>query len=92
MVGSAPVDQGQQAGLLDLGLIQIPGGEEGVTFLTATAPGEFDEIGLMQGGVQIEVANTFKIRYAFVGDAQEKTLTTNNISDIKVSTGSNSKI
>ena len=91
MIGSAPVDQGQQAGLLDLGLIQIPGGEEGVTFLTATAPGEFDEIGLMQGGVQIEVANTFKIRYAFVGDAQEKTLTTNNISDIKVSTGANSK-
>lgn len=91
LVGSAPVDQGQQAGLLDLGLIQIPGGEEGVTFLTATAPGEFDEIGLMQGGVQIEVANTFKIRYAFVGDAQEKTLTTNNIPDIEVSTGANSK-
>lgn len=91
LVGSALVDQGQQSGVLNLGLIQIPGGEEGVTFLTATAPEEFDEIGLMQGGVQVDVANTFKIRYAFVGDAQEKTLTTNNIPEIKVSTGANSK-
>ena len=43
----------------------------------ATAPGEFNEIKLVQFGVNVEVLKTIKIKYAFVGKANEYTLTNN---------------
>lgn len=82
--GSAVVDQGNDTGLLNLGLIQIPGDEEGVVTLSATAPCDFDEIALMDDGINASVVRTYKIRYAFVGDIIERELITKNIPGIKV--------
>ena len=75
-VGSKAVDQGTDSGLLGLDILQLEGDKEALTYFEAEAPDEFDEIGLMIGGVNIAVANlsSFKIRYAFVGDAQENVL------------------
>lgn len=87
-VGSAMIEQ-TSGGLLNLGLIQIPG-QDGVTFLTAQAPADFDEIALMDNGVTVDVAHTYRIRYAFVGDSGETALTTNNFSDMHVELGGNS--
>ena len=75
------VKEGQSAGLLNLGLIQIPG-KSAVLHLTAEAPGEFDEISLMFGGIDIQVANVVKVRYAFVGDEIEHPLI--NSADLRI--------
>lgn len=85
MVGDpVPVEEGQSAGALGLDLIQIPGDEEAASFLSATAPGNFDEIALLNGGITAGVLSDFKIRYAFVGDAEEYTLTENNFPQVSV--------
>lgn len=71
-VGEGAVETGQDVGVLGLDILQIPGSQDAMTYLMAEAPAEFDEIGLMIMGVgDIDVLKTFKIRYAFVGDAQE---------------------
>ena len=93
MVGDpVPVEEGQDAGVLRLGLIQIPGEEEGASFFTATSPGDFDEIALFNGGVTASVVGDFKIRYAYVGNPIEYALTKKNVSDVRLEKGWNSKI
>lgn len=93
MVGDpVPVEEGQDAGVLGLGLIQIPGEEEGASFFTATSPGDFDEIALFNGGVTASVVGDFKIRYAYVGNPIEYALTKKNVSDVRLEKGWNSKI
>lgn len=88
MVGDpVPVEEGQSAGVLGLDLIQIQGDEEAVSFLSATAPGNFDEIALLNGGITAGVLSDFKIRYAFVGDAVEYALTDKIISGIEAKAG-----
>lgn len=44
---------------------------------TATAPGNFDEIKLVQCGVDAKVLSAINIKYAFVGKAREYTITNN---------------
>ena len=44
---------------------------------TATAPGNFDEIKLVQCGVDANVLSALNIKYAFVGNAREYTITNN---------------
>ena len=59
MVGNpVPVEDGQSAGALGLDLIQIPGDEAAASFLSATAPGDFDEIALLIGGITAGVLNS----------------------------------
>ena len=89
---SVAIDQGQDGGLLGLDLLQLPGDPNGVSYLSAKAPAdfEFDEIGLFIAGVKAGVAETLQIRYAFVGDAQEHALTTKYHDEITISRGSNS--
>lgn len=92
LVGQSIVDQGNDTGLLNLGLIQIPGADAGVTFLTATAPDEvgyFDEIGLVDNGITVGAVRTYEIRYAFVGDVIETALTEKNFKDIELELGWN---
>lgn len=43
----------------------------------ATAPGNFDEIKLVQCGVDAKLGSAINIKYAFVGDAREYTITKN---------------
>lgn len=78
-----PVEEGQNAGVLDLNLIQIPGSDEAVANLTVTSEFDYDEIGLVYaGGVGLEVVNTLKVKYAFVGDPAQHNLTTSGMADI----------
>lgn len=70
--------EGQNASTLSLRLIQLPGQAEAVSYLTVSSTKDFDEIGLVNTGVNLTAIGTLKIRYAFVGDMTEKTLTTNN--------------
>lgn len=59
-------------------MIQLPSQQEAVSYLTVTSTKDFDEVGLINTGVGVAALGELKIRYAFVGDAVEKTLTTNN--------------
>ena len=72
------VKEGQNTSALSLHLIQLPGQQEAVSYLTVSSTKDFDEIGLVNTGVALAAIGELKIRYAFVGDAVEKTLTTNN--------------
>ncbi len=72
------VKEGQNTSALSLHLIQLPGQQEAVSYLTVTSTKDFDEVGLINTGVGVAALGELKIRYAFVGDAVEKTLTTNN--------------
>lgn len=76
LVGTVGVSTGQDVSVLGLSLITIPGSKEAALELSATAPGEFDEIALMPaGGVDATLTTATKIRYAFVGKQREHTLT-----------------
>ena len=80
-IGSAMVNPEAGGGLLGVSLIQLP--SEAVTMLSVKAPddlkgGCFDEIGLGVAGISLDVLSTLKIRYAFVGDAQEYRLIDDN--------------
>ena len=83
IVGTVPVEEGQSAGALEVNLIQIPGEAEAASFFTATSPGDFDEIGLLNGGIDVKVLNDFRIRYAFVGEAKEHILCTEDVKGLK---------
>lgn len=72
------VKEGQNTSALSLHLIQLPGQQEAVSYLTVTSTKDFDEVGLINTGVGVAALGELKIKYAFVGDAVEKTLTTNN--------------
>lgn len=69
------VDAGQAFGGIGLSLITLPGSDEVSLDISATAPCEFDEIALMPAGVQADVASAALIRYAFVGDLIQHTIT-----------------
>lgn len=72
------ISQGKNITGLNLSLVSIPTAKGMVNkSYVATAPGEFNEIKLVQFRVNVEVLKTIKIKYAFVGKASEYTLTNN---------------
>lgn len=72
------ISQGKNITGLNLSLVSIPTDKGMVNkSYVATAPGEFNEIKLVQFGVNVEVLKTIKIKYAFVGKAREYTITNN---------------
>ena len=72
------ISQGKNITGLNLSLVSIPTAKGMVNkSYVATAPGEFNEIKLVQFGVNVEVLKTIKIKYAFVGKASEYTITNN---------------
>lgn len=72
------ISQGKNITGLNLSLVSIPTAKGMVNkSYVATAPGEFNEIKLVQFGVNVDVLKTIKIKYAFVGKASEYTLTNN---------------
>lgn len=62
---------------LGLSLLTIPGSDQVNKLYTATAPGNFDEIKLVQCGVDAKLGTAINIKYAFVGNAREYTITKN---------------
>lgn len=62
---------------LGLSLLTIPGSDQVNKLYMATAPGDFDEIKLVQCGVDAKVLSAINIKYAFVGKAREYTITNN---------------
>lgn len=62
---------------LGLSLLTIPGSDQVNKLYTATAPGIFDEIKLVQCGVDAKLGSAINIKYAFVGNAREYTITNN---------------
>lgn len=62
---------------LGLSLLTIPGSDQVNKLYMATAPGNFDEIKLIQCGVDAKVLSAINIKYAFVGKAREYTITKN---------------
>lgn len=72
------INQGKNITGLNLSLVSIPTAKGMMNkSYVATAPGEFNEIKLVQFGVDLEVLKTIKIKYAFVGKASEYTITNN---------------
>lgn len=62
---------------LGLSLLTIPGSNQVNKLYMATAPGNFDEIKLVQCGVDAKLGTAINIKYAFVGKAREYTVTNN---------------
>lgn len=63
---------------LGLSLLTFPGSKQVNQLYVATAPGDFDEIKLVQIKLlSAEVGNSINFKYAFVGDAREYTITNN---------------
>ncbi len=62
---------------LGLSLLTFPGSDQVNKLYMATAPGNFDEIKLVQCGVDAKVLSAINIKYAFVGKAREYTITNN---------------
>lgn len=62
---------------LGLSLLTFPGSDQVDKLYMATAPGDFDEIKLVQCGVDAKLGDVVNLRYAFVGDAREYTITNN---------------
>lgn len=62
---------------LGFSLLTIPGSDQVNKLYTAKAPGNFDEIKLVQCGVDAKVLSAINIKYAFVGKAREYTITNN---------------
>ena len=61
---------------VNISLIQI-GGEDMSREIHANAPGEFDEIQIVQVGVSANVGNAIQVKYAFAGKARHFTITQN---------------
>lgn len=61
---------------VNISLIQI-GGEDMSREIHANAPGEFDEIQIVQVGVSADVGNAIQVKYAFAGKARHFTITQN---------------
>ncbi|CDB04825.1 putative uncharacterized protein [Prevotella sp. CAG:520] len=72
-----PISTGNSVTGLGLSLLTIPGSDQVNKLYTATAPGNFDEIKLVQCGVDAKVLSAINIKYAFVGKAREYTITNN---------------
>ena len=78
--GVVPVREGQNGSGVTLKLLQIPGSDKICAMLTAKSDWLFDEISLdCSGGIQADVANLMKIKYAFVGEPTEFTITDGGI-------------
>lgn len=78
--GVKAVREGQDGSGVTLKLLQIPGTDNVSIMLTAQSDWLFDEITLdCSGGVQADVANLMEIRYAFVGEPTEFTITDGGI-------------
>lgn len=71
------ISTGKSVTGLGLSLLTIPGSDQVNKLYTATAPGNFDEIKLVQCGVDANVLSAINIKYAFVGKAREYTITNN---------------
>ena len=78
-VGEAATSQQSGNTGLGIGVVGFSGNaSQSLMFLSATAPGEFNEIRLCESsGVSITVAAALKIKYAFVGKPKDYTLTLN---------------
>ena len=71
------ISTGKSVTGLGLSLLIIPGSDQVNKLYMATAPGDFDEIKLVQCGVDAKVLSAINIKYAFVGKAREYTITNN---------------
>lgn len=71
------ISTGKSVTGLGLSLLTIPGSDQVNKLYMATAPGNFDEIKLVQCGVDAKLLSAINIKYAFVGKAREYTLTNN---------------
>lgn len=71
------ISTGKSVTGLGLSLLTIPGSGQVNKLYMATAPGDFDEIKLVQCGVDAKVLSAINIKYAFVGKAREYTITNN---------------
>lgn len=71
------ISTGKSVTGLGLSLLTIPGSDQINKLYMATAPGDFDEIKLVQCGVDANVLSAINIKYAFVGKAREYTITNN---------------
>ena len=71
------ISTGKSVTGLGLSLLTIPVSDQVNKLYTATAPGNFDEIKLVQCGVDAKVLSAINIKYAFVGKAREYTITNN---------------
>ena len=78
-----PISTGKSVTGLGLSLLTIPGSDQVNKLYMATAPGNFDEIKLVQCGVDAKLGNAINIKYAFVGKAREYTITNNNQNGIQ---------
>ena len=77
------ISTGKSVTGLGLSLLTIPGSDQVNKLYMATAPGNFDEIKLVQCGVKADVLSAINIKYAFVGKAREYTITNNKENGIK---------
>lgn len=71
------ISTGKSVTGLGLSLLTIPGSDQVNKLYMAKAPGNFDEIKLVQCGVNAKLGNAINIKYAFVGKAREYTITNN---------------
>lgn len=71
------ISTGKSVTGLGLSLLTIPGSDQVNKLYMATAPGNFDEIKLVQCGVDAKLGTAINIKYAFVGKAREYTITNN---------------
>lgn len=71
------ISTGKSVTGLGLSLLTIPGSDQVNKLYMATAPGNFDEIKLVQCGVDAKLGSAINIKYAFVGAAREYTITNN---------------
>ena len=77
------ISTGKSVTGLGLSLLTIPGSDQVNKLYTATAPGNFDEIKLVQCGVDAKLGTAINIKYAFVGKAREYTITNNKENGIQ---------
>jgi len=71
------ISTGKSVTGLGLSLLTFPGSDQVNKLYTAKAPANFDEIKLVQCGVDAKVLSAINIKYAFVGKAREYTITNN---------------
>ena len=71
------ISTGKSVTGLGLSLLTFPGSDQVNKLYMATAPGNFDEIKLVQCGVDAQLGTAINIKYAFVGKAREYTITNN---------------
>ena len=77
------ISTGKSVTGLGLSLLTIPGSDQVNKLYMATAPGNFDEIRLVQCGVDAKLGSAINIKYAFVGKAREYTITNNKENGIQ---------